>query len=443
MATVSLRLSANATETLPTPPDACLAFDSALDQAARLSARLGASKAEAQAAEAQLRQTQAERWPQLSAYGRTATSGGSGLLDGRTDNQIGLEARQRLFDFGKTRFQSEAARARLSAADHLLNHSRDAVYYEAALRFIDILEARERLGAAQKRLTNYQSMMTSLPRQLETSLLTLAEANSIAAQTAIAESNMIEDRLALEAAEAQLFVLTGSEASACQHLPPRLTKVAGTLLKADSALDTHIDAHATVQAYKAERQAAQADLQRVKRERLPTFSASGVVAYVYDDVHNSWEQEERLGLNVSTPLWGAGRHRAEQDAARARRTIAEQNLDRTRRELLADMTVTLRRVLSGEALLRARKLASLNLAEESAAITREFENGQRTYHDVEAAEAEYQVALLQQISAKYSLHTQQLHLLFLRQKIQPVVLHATANIPDPNQASKQAIKSDP
>lgn len=410
-----------ANDTAVTESTACMTFDSALMQAAELSARLGATQAQADVAKAELRRVQANRWPKVSAYGRTATSGGSGLLDGRTDNQVGLEAQQRLFDFGKARYQTQAAQARLNAADYLVDQSRDETYYEVALQFIDILEARDRLDAATARYTNYQAMLTSLPRQLETNLLTLAEAKSIAAEAAIAESNMVEENLALDAAQAQMFVFTGSDMPICHQLPSRLTEIiadASPNTPFDS-VDPRVEAHAATQAYEAERRAAQADLEQVRRQRLPTINASGVVAYVYDDVLNRWEQEERVGLNLSTPLWGAGRQHAEQDAARARRSIAEQNLDRTRRELYADFTVTSRRIVSGKTLLRARTQASVNLAQERDAITKEFENGQRTYHDVETAEAEYQAAILQQISAQYGLHVQQLRLLHLLQELSP------------------------
>ena len=417
MATVQAEPEETASETA----QICLSFDSALRLGATNSAAIGEEQARLAEAKANLGITKSSRLPQISAYGRTATSGGSGLLDGRTDDQLGLEATQRVFDFGKSRLELDAAKARLNAAGYAVENSHNDSYFETAFRFIEVLEAHERVEAARRVSDNFNAIVSSLPRRLELQVLTRAEASSIRAEQAVASADLIVEQLSLEMAQSELFVLTGSAAPICTVLPNALLKLVSdeTSEELESWVFSALEYHPDLQALEQQRQASDAELLRQKKEQLPTLSLSGVVAYVYESDRERWEQDERLGLSLTTPLWGGGRYSNQRAQAVARKRLAEQSFDRARRDLHADMIVTLRRVLSGFGLSAARSEAVQNLDIEVAAITQEFENKLRPYQDVEAAQADLQTARLQEIEAKYDLLFYQIKLLYLTQRLRP------------------------
>ena len=89
-------------------PENCMSFTHAQKMSIARDPAIGEVKAQKQDAEAGVKLAKSDWLPQISTYARTAT-GSTGLVDGRTDNQIGVLATQRIFDFGHGKYGKRAA----------------------------------------------------------------------------------------------------------------------------------------------------------------------------------------------------------------------------------------------------------------------------------------------------------------------------------------------
>ncbi len=130
--------------------DACIDFRMAILKSRSVSPERLQALQEQRISEARLKQTRSEFRPQLSGYARAA-EGESGLLSGRTDNQVGFILSQRIYDFGQNKYQRRAAQARIDAAISTVESTGDRAVLETLLLYLAVLEAEERLIAIQER----------------------------------------------------------------------------------------------------------------------------------------------------------------------------------------------------------------------------------------------------------------------------------------------------
>ena len=244
----------------------CLAFPTTLQLAMSHSPERNLAQAERQIAEARMKQEKGTGLPSLAAYARAA-DGDTGLVDGRTNTQTGLIASQRLFDFGQGHFRMKAARERSRAALFSIVDATTQARVTAGESYLDILEGREKLAAAQRRLARFVELSDGVDRRLEAGLITKATASSIRAEAASAAAQKVEVELALDTAKIEISLLTGSRQLPCNDS----THVAQTLDIPPIVMNGPFDslnaalAVPEVKAAIAMREAALADLENARR----------------------------------------------------------------------------------------------------------------------------------------------------------------------------------
>ena len=389
----------------------CLSFEDALHVNARLDPAIGEAQTEQARAEARLKQIKSSWYPQLRGYGRTA-SGQTGLVDGRTDNQIGVVLSQRLYDFGQGRFEKRAAVSRVQASEFGVNEVLTDSSLVVAITYLNILEAVESLDAAKLRQDDVASVAAGVTRRLETNLITAAEARSIEADHANAIANRIEVELQLAEAKSKLAILTASSGELCDYLPPIKTQLQKNM--PDSLVESLEHAHAgsRMQAADAGSKAAESELRVANGARLPVIEVQAVVAEIYDKDLNNWESSNRLGLDISSPLLG-GSYSGQRDEAAANLRATKLGIDRLRREITESTTLTWERISAFEQLAVSRMNARDSLRLETEALRKEFEKGLRTYQEIKTVEADLQLAVIQEIEARFLAHKQRVNLLAL------------------------------
>jgi len=388
-----------------------------LTEAVRLGENIDPSIDEADAriagAKARLRGVRSEWRPQVAGFAQT-NSGAEGLGDGRTNNQIGLTVSQRIYDFGRGRFEQESAAARVRVADFGLERAKNDIATLVAQTFLDGLKANERVLAAKRRRMYLTDLVAGLETRLAANDITVAEKSRIEAEFALSGAALIQEELAQSAALSDLFILTGSELPSCgdlhtvdaffvQNLPATLLEVT----------DIATARHPEIRAVEAEQASLKAHKKVVARNRSPIVDLQGVAAIANEDFSGEFEAESRIGINVSTPIYGFGRYSSEKREAAAELQAIELSLARLRRDLGKRIALTWQRVSAYEALAFSRADARESLKAEANALQREFENGLRPYQDVLQAEAGVQNAILDEIEARYLGRDQSLQLVSL------------------------------
>ncbi|MCR9080161.1 MAG: TolC family protein [Hyphomonadaceae bacterium] len=388
----------------------CLSLNNALALSQQQDPSIGAAGAQVVGAEARLTGVKSDWRPQISAFAQS-NDGPTGLGDGRTNNQVGISVSQRLYDFGRGRLEQESAKARVAQADFRLDGVRNDVATMTAGTFLSVLRASERVEAARKRQAYLADLVGGLESRLKANAITAAEKNRIEAEFALAESDVIQEELALAAAQSDLRILTGSALQNCEMLAQFDgfidARLPSTLLEiVDRAVATHPEILAT----QSEQTALQADLRVASRFRAPVVELQGVAAIANEDFDVKSETETRIGINVTAPLFGFGRHASRKQEAAANLQVARLSMDRLRRDIEQQITLVWKRAVAYEALAQSQAAARDSHRAEAHALLREFENGLRPYQDVLQAEAGVQNAILQEIEARYLEREQRLRL---------------------------------
>jgi len=388
----------------------CLPIAEAMQAAASASPDVAVAQAQIAGAKADLRLAQSLSRPQVSSFARTQTGDG-GLTGNAIDNQIGLRASQRLWDFGDARYAREAATRRVGAAEQTqLSIEADAAR-RVALSYISALEAHERKDVTREREDYFRRQLVALENALEIGGATRSEVAEVAARLAEAEAERFEIEFQIEQSTLQVATDVNRSVSLCYDRSPVLPAAADGF--SDMETDLALVTNPNIEAARKTLGSLKANQERAKRERLPVVDVVAIGSYAYLDQFNTWEFRDRIGVDVSVPIFSGSALNARSQAADAEVARARADLIRQRRQLREDILITRRRALSLYAQSVRRASVEDRKLEQFEAAEIEFDAGLKTLPDLVEDRLDYEDARLELIRVKYALLTERLNLLAL------------------------------
>ena len=391
-------------------PGMCLPIAEAMQAAAQASPDVAVAQAQIAGAKADLRLARSLSRPQVSSFARTQ-AGDGGLTGNAIDNQVGLRASQRLWDFGDARFAREAATNRVDAAEQVqLSVEADAAR-RVALSYISALEAYERKGVTREREDYFRRQLAALETALEIGGATRSEVAEVAARLAEAEAERFEIEFLIEQSTLQVATDVNRSVSLCYDRSPVLPGTAEGF--SDMETDLALITNPNIEAARKNLGSLKADQERAKRERLPVIDVVAIGSYAYLDQFNTWEFRDRVGIDVSVPLFSGSALNARSQAADAEVARARADLIRQRRQLREDILIIRRRALSLYAQSVRRASVEDRKLEQFEAAEIEFDAGLKTLPDLVEDRLDYEDARLELIRVKYALLTERLNLLAL------------------------------
>lgn len=398
----------------------CLGFEEALVLASGRAPEVDAAEAQRDRAEADWREARSLRRPQISTFGRTS-SGDSGLTSNRLENQVGVQVSQRLFDFGDARLAETAAGETVEQRDFEVHAQRLDTAYTLADAYLTRLETLAMIEVLGERRAYFNRQREAVTDLLAGGGATRADRAQIEAQLAGAEADAMELRFLADRAATRVREYTGRRADAlCSGTAAAdaLDRALAELDTLDGFLGAALADNPQIGARMSAIRSLEARLDRERRNRLPVIEAVGIASYVYDDTREDWEGRDRIGVDVSVPLYAGNALGARRDRAQADLSLEESALRALQRELREQAEIAFRRVISLEAQLVRREAVAASQRDYFGAISGEFEFGLGTLPDLVDARLDYEQAQLDVISARYSL---------LRQKVE--LLRLTARLP--------------
>ncbi|MEM8627782.1 MAG: TolC family protein [Pseudomonadota bacterium] len=386
---------------------ACLPLQDALRLSVLNSPSVGAAEAARDRAVADLVDAQSTRRPQLSAFARTQ-AGDEGLTGAGIENTLGLRASQRLYDFGASRLDRQAAESSVDASRFAITSAGTSAALQTADAYIGLLEVEARLAITADRENFFQRQVLATEAALELGAATRAELAEVAAQLAEASADRLEltferDRLTTEVTSDLGEVVRPcsvvSVDSAVQDPLSIVDRVNSALLN-----------NSELQVLNAEIGAQDARVERAARNRLPAIDVVGVASYAYDDRIGDWEYRDRIGIDVSVPLLSGNALDADRRRAAADLAASRSERETFRRDLIEAVEVSSRRLLSLEAQLVRRQDVADRQGEQFAAAEAEFEAGVRTLPELVENRLELEVARLQAVTVEYNLARERINL---------------------------------
>lgn len=396
----------------------CLAFDDSLLLAASRAPEVEGAWARRDEAIADLRSAESLRHPQLSTFGRSGV-GDTGLTSSQIDNQIGLRLSQRVMDFGDARLARESARATLDRRGFDIRDQQMTAATTVALAYLARLEADAMVAVISERRSYFERQQSAVRDLLARGGATRAERAQIAAQLAEAEADMLELIFQAERATIRIVEYTGLELDICG--PGDVDRTMSDMLRGLDTIDDVID-HALhhnplVGARRSAIDSLEARRERERRSRLPIVDVVGVVSYSYDDVREDWEYRDRVGVDVSIPLLSGNSIGAGRDRAAAQLSQEESGLRSLQRALREEVEITFLRAISLQAQLIRREAVAESQRDYFEAIAGEFEFGLGTLPELVVARLAYEQAMLDVVTAQFSLLRQKLSLMRLTARV--------------------------
>ena len=393
---------------------ACLGLGDVMSLSARTSPEVATRKALRREAEAEVTSARSLFRPQISTFARTGT-GDVGLVDSTIQSQVGLRVTQRLFDFGNARLSREAAKAGADASEYEVKAAEITAAHEAAGTLLQLLNAGRAIEATQLRREYFQQQLSVVERLLEAGAATLSERAEVAAELAEAEAFYEELQFQKESASTRLGIYTGSSLPPCAEteLAAEISALTAELSDIDTATQLALEHKPELDALSANASSLSALERREKRNWLPVISAVGISSYASSGNGRDYELQDRIGVDVTVPLYSGSALSAERDKAGAQESAARSRLSGARRQVDEDVRVTFQRILSLGAQLKNRETVEARTREQFEAAEREYEAGTRTLPDLVEARLKYEDTTLRRIAMSFDLMRQKLILLNL------------------------------
>ena len=411
---ISTKASARQAEKLTTPTQQCLRFDNVLKLAAQRDPTVIIAKAQETEADAEIKDAKSLFRPQISAFGRSGF-GDTGVVDSSISNQVGLRASQRVFDFGDSKYARQAADSAFKAS---LEDTRQA-QLQAALRtgfsYLEFIEAEEQIQLTNRRRDYFSRQLSAVDNLLSRGAATRTERASVASQLADADAFVLELNFRKEQALTQVQIDTGTQAPLCNARTTQgvLKQNMAHLQNPELAAQMALDKSPGISALTKRAESLEAVRKREKRNRLPIIDLVATGSYSSIGGVNQFEFRDRIGVDVTVPLYSGNAIGARNQRASARYAIARGRVLDAKRQLRKDVSIGYRRTLSLEAQLISRQDVEKQTLLQFEAAEIEQNAGTKTLRDLVEIRLEYEQAGFQRIRTKYDLMRQQLQLLTL------------------------------
>ena len=392
----------------------CLGFAEGLTLAAARAPEVDRARARADEAQADLREARSLGRPQVSAFGRSGI-GDTGLTTSQVDNQVGVRLSQRVYDFGDSRLARRSAQASLDQRGFDVREQQSQAAYTLADAYLNRLEAQAMIDVISERRDYFERQSGAVEALLLRGGATRAESAQIAAQLADADAEALDLRFTVERASTRIREYTGQDISPCG--PAQVQAVLDLQLAGldtiDAAVGSALSAHPQIGSQRGAIRSLEAQRDRQRRSRLPVVEVVGIVSYVYDDFSEDWDTRDRVGVDVSVPLYMGSALGARNDRAQARLEQEESGLRALQRSLGEETEIAFRRTISLQAQLMRREAVAASQLDYFEAIAGEFSFGLGTLPVLVDARLAYEQAALNVVAARFSLLREQLDLMRL------------------------------
>jgi len=393
----------------------CMSLSDAMSLSAARDPEVLIAKASEQDADAELIEARSLYRPQISAFGRTGF-GETGAVDNSVSNQVGIRASQRIIDFGDAKYARRAARANVEASTNDTAQAKAQAALETGLSWLELKESREQIELTQARRDYFSRQVDAVDRALAQGGATRTERASVASQLADAEGFVLELEFRRDRAKTQITIDTGRSDNPCSGDDFLETKSLPLESKA-FAIDLALSKNPQIIALRKRSDALEAERKRQSRSRLPIIDLVATGSYSSFNRFDNFEFRDRVGVDVSVPLYSGNTLKAGNQRARARLSISQNQTLNIERQLQENIEISIRRIesLSNQREAREEVETQTRLQFEAAEI--EQGAGTQTLRDLIEIRLEYEQAGLATIRTRFDLMRERLNLMSLTAQI--------------------------
>lgn len=403
---------------LTSSSQSCLRFEDVLKLSAQRDPNVTISRAQESEADAQIKDAKSLFRPQISAFGRSGF-GDTGVVDSSISNQIGVRASQRVFDFGDSKYAQQAATFGFEASVEDTRQAKLLAAQRTGFSYLEWVEAEEQIELTKRRRDYFSQQLFAVESLLSRGAATRTERASVASQLADADAFVLELNFRKEQAITQIQIDTGTTAMLCNSnsMQGILQQRMAWLENPETAAQIALTKNPGISALSKRADSLEAIRKREKRSRLPVIDVVATGSYSSIGGFDQFAFRDRIGVDVSVPLYSGNAIGARNQRASARQAIARGRVLDAERQLRKDVSIGYRRSLSLQSQLLSRQDVEEQTRLQFEAAEIEQKAGAKTLRDLVEIRLEYEQAGFQRIRTKYDLMRQQLQLLTLTASI--------------------------
>ncbi|MFT3897863.1 MAG: TolC family outer membrane protein [Thermomonas sp.] len=298
----------------------------------------------------------------------------------------GVSLDQSLFDYGNyTSLRGAHALDRaggfnLVAAGHDLITRTSAAYFNVLVQ-LETLAAAEASEAALKKQFDLAS------KRLEVGLAPITDVHEARAQYDAARANTILTRNTVQDAYQALVEITGTQVGDLKGLPDDFQPSLPAQQDADTWVATATGQNPTLQAQRADLEAAEAGVSTARSGHLPTLGLSAsygkALPSLYDpDFVGPNDSTSRVGITLNVPIFSGFLTQSKVRSALAQRDAAADSVEQTKRAVERNTRNAYQTLVAGVSEVEARRLAVVSAKSAYDASQVGLEVGTRTVVDV-------------------------------------------------------------
>lgn len=385
----------------------CLQMDDVLDLAGRRAPSVMIARASEEEASADIDQARSLYRPRLDAVGRTGV-GDTGVVDSGVSNSVGFRASQRVIDFGDAKYARRSARADFAATQNNTRQAARDASTQAGFALLEYYEALAQIELTNRRYEYFAQQLRSIDNLLQTGGATRTERASVASQLSEAEGFVLELEFRRDRARTQIEIATRATSPICNVLKENSDQSSERYMLVDQAVTDALAYNPTLGALRDRAEGEAARAKRETRARLPIISVVATGAYSSIGGFDQFEYRDRVGIDVTVPLYAGNSLRAQKRRANARETAARARVFDQELQLREDVTITWQRLNSLKKQLASRIEVERQTRLQFEAAEIEAGAGTITYRDLVELRLEFEQAGLARIRTTYDLEQQKL-----------------------------------
>ena len=298
----------------------------------------------------------------------------------------GVRLNQSLFDYGNytalrgARALDRAGGFDLIAAGHDLITRTSAAYFNVLVQ-LETLAAAEASEAALKKQFDLAS------KRLEVGLAPITDVHEARAQYDAARANTILTRNTVQDAYQALVEITGTQVGDLKGLPDDFQPSLPAQQDAEAWVATATGQNPTLQAQRADLEAAEANVSTARSGHLPTLGLSAsygkALPSLYDpDFIGSNDASSSVGISLNIPIFSGFATQSKVRSALAQRDATADAVEQTRRAVERNTRNAYQTLVAGVSEVEARRLAVVSAKSAYDASQVGLEVGTRTVVDV-------------------------------------------------------------
>ena len=317
--------------------------------------------------------------------------------------RYGVELTQPLFR-AQDWFSYEASQFQTDAAEAQYNLAQQQLILNVATAYFDVLRAKDTVTTAKATETAIQRQYEQARERFDVGLIAITEIYEARASYDDARSKRITADNDLNVARERLARLTGEYPDAMENLRQNFPLGRPEPMDPTSWEATAVEQNWSIQAALRQLNASEASLKAAKSGHLPTLELSA--SYQETSLENAlFTQQERsqsvASLSLTIPLYTGGGTQAGVRQQRSLVTVAEQDLNTTRRDVQVNTRSLFLTVNNNVETASALEQTIISRRSALDATRAGYDVGTRNIVEVLDAERAYYVALRDYANARY------------------------------------------